>query len=366
MEIAAAYPRWPWSDLVSALIPNGRFKDRQVAGPEQSLHPYGVPIASFLNGLYLTGVINGYYCGGAPASSPAPTPKRTSTQDNACHRRRAAGRGRRRRAEDLPPPRAYGLPRHTGAAADRERLDRRTVPARAGAAGLLPGAQAARSPPARRSRPQPRLQQAGLNHSSTTRPRVLRRHLRGEEAAARHPGGHRLHPDLSGQRARRRPLHRGPATRQLHLPGTQLRLAGDPARHRERRPVHERPFDPIGDDDACMDRPRVRTAGTATYSHRTSRVHAARAADGHGTMQALDNFGELNSLLFDVAPDGSEAWSRGAYRLTPTQCGPDHLSAAWQRLRLPPGRTAKLELLGATPPTCAPATTSPSTSSSPT
>ena len=31
MRIAAAYPRWPWSDLVSALIPNGRFLDNQVA-----------------------------------------------------------------------------------------------------------------------------------------------------------------------------------------------------------------------------------------------------------------------------------------------------------------------------------------------
>ena len=29
MQIAAAYPRWPWSDLVSALIPNGRFLDTE-------------------------------------------------------------------------------------------------------------------------------------------------------------------------------------------------------------------------------------------------------------------------------------------------------------------------------------------------
>ena len=83
MEIAAAYPRWPWSDLVSALIPNGRFKDWQVAGKEQSLHPYGVPIASFLNGLYLTGVISGYYCGGAPASFPCTDTEANITQDKA-------------------------------------------------------------------------------------------------------------------------------------------------------------------------------------------------------------------------------------------------------------------------------------------
>ncbi|MGN6276061.1 MAG: CocE/NonD family hydrolase [Solirubrobacterales bacterium] len=83
MEITAAYPRWPWSDLVSALIPNGRFKDWKVAGPEQSLHPFGVPISSYLNGLYLTGVISGYYCGGAPASFPCTDASANITQDKA-------------------------------------------------------------------------------------------------------------------------------------------------------------------------------------------------------------------------------------------------------------------------------------------
>lgn len=83
MEIAAAYPRWPWSDLVSALIPNGRFKDWKVAGPEQSLQPFGVPISSYLNGLYLTGVLSGYYCGGAPASFPCADPEANITQDKA-------------------------------------------------------------------------------------------------------------------------------------------------------------------------------------------------------------------------------------------------------------------------------------------
>lgn len=83
MRIAASYPRWPWSDLVSALIPNGRDLDSAVAGPEQSLRPYGVPIGSYLNGLYLTGVVNGYYCGGAPESFPCADPEADITQDKA-------------------------------------------------------------------------------------------------------------------------------------------------------------------------------------------------------------------------------------------------------------------------------------------
>ncbi|HEX2706818.1 MAG TPA: CocE/NonD family hydrolase [Solirubrobacterales bacterium] len=83
MKIAAAYPRWPWSDLVSALIPNGRFLDTEVAPAEQSLDPFGVPISSYLNGLYLSGVLNGYYCGGAPASTPCTDTQANVTQDKA-------------------------------------------------------------------------------------------------------------------------------------------------------------------------------------------------------------------------------------------------------------------------------------------
>jgi fermentation-respiration switch protein FrsA (DUF1100 family) len=83
MKIAAAYPRWPWSDLVSALIPNGRFLDSGVAPVEQSVEPFGVPISSYLSGLYLSGVLSGYYCGGAPASTPCTDSQANVTQDKA-------------------------------------------------------------------------------------------------------------------------------------------------------------------------------------------------------------------------------------------------------------------------------------------
>ena len=70
MAIRAAYPRWPWSDLVDALLPNGRFRSGKVAPLEQSLNPVGVPIQSYISGLYALGQSTGYYCGTAPASTP--------------------------------------------------------------------------------------------------------------------------------------------------------------------------------------------------------------------------------------------------------------------------------------------------------
>jgi predicted acyl esterase len=70
MSIAAAYPRWPWSDLIDALIPNGHFLDTDVAAKEESLDPPGAPIQSYVGGLFALGSATGYYCGGAPASTP--------------------------------------------------------------------------------------------------------------------------------------------------------------------------------------------------------------------------------------------------------------------------------------------------------
>jgi hypothetical protein len=71
LSIAAAYPRWEWSDLASALLPNGRFLDFSAATNGLSRNPIGVPIQSYLNGLFALGLAIGYYCGEPPAS-PCP------------------------------------------------------------------------------------------------------------------------------------------------------------------------------------------------------------------------------------------------------------------------------------------------------
>ena len=60
MEIKAAFPRWPWSDLVDALEPNGRFLDTEVAPPGQSYEPIGVAIQSYVSGLYAEGQASGF------------------------------------------------------------------------------------------------------------------------------------------------------------------------------------------------------------------------------------------------------------------------------------------------------------------
>ena len=72
MEVKAAFPRWPWSDLVDALQPNGRFLDTEVAPAGQSYEPIGVEIQSYVAGLFALGQT------AASSRRRAPTPKPTS------------------------------------------------------------------------------------------------------------------------------------------------------------------------------------------------------------------------------------------------------------------------------------------------
>src|SRR5918992_1160166 len=56
MAIRAAYPRWPWSDLVESLTPNGREGDE----------PLGIMKESWVTALLGAGAAGGVYCGTPP------------------------------------------------------------------------------------------------------------------------------------------------------------------------------------------------------------------------------------------------------------------------------------------------------------
>ena len=67
LKIAAAYARWPGSDLTYALQPNGRFLDFRSPKRNQSIRPGGVMKKSYNDGLYGSGNATGFY---APKGSP--------------------------------------------------------------------------------------------------------------------------------------------------------------------------------------------------------------------------------------------------------------------------------------------------------
>jgi predicted acyl esterase len=68
MRIAGAAPLIPWSDLVYALVPNGRERDDQLVADGASFTPAGVEKQSFVSGLFADGAASGYYA--PPGADP--------------------------------------------------------------------------------------------------------------------------------------------------------------------------------------------------------------------------------------------------------------------------------------------------------
>jgi fermentation-respiration switch protein FrsA (DUF1100 family) len=356
LSIAAAWPRWPWSDLVDSLLPNGRFLDTGVAPAGQSLEPVGIPISSYVSGLYALGKASGYYCGDAPASFPCTNPDADLTTDFALVN---AGEpptplAEERLAEVYAHHQAYGLP---GTPAPLLIENGWTD-------DLFPPAQAIRIYNQTSASSPVSLQLGDLGHSrGSNKPTVNRafneagaaffdRYLRGARGGPA-PGSVTAYTQTCPASAPDGGPYVAPSYAQLHTgtlsfgsAATQLVTAtGDPTTSAQ--------FDPIGGtSDACMAVPASPALGTATYSHTTeSGFTLLGLPKVTATIQALGEFGELDSMLFDVAPDGNERLvTRGAYRLTANQSGPVTFQLHGNGYAFAPGHTAKLVLLGSDAP----------------
>ena len=63
MHLAAAVPKYPWSDLVDSLVPNGRASDGVLLPDGDRLNPVGIEKQSYVSYFYYSGnTPNGYYC----------------------------------------------------------------------------------------------------------------------------------------------------------------------------------------------------------------------------------------------------------------------------------------------------------------
>jgi len=63
MHLAAAVPKYPWSDLVDSLLPNGRASDGVLLPDGDRLNPVGIEKQSYVSYFYYSGnAPNGYYC----------------------------------------------------------------------------------------------------------------------------------------------------------------------------------------------------------------------------------------------------------------------------------------------------------------
>jgi hypothetical protein len=113
------------------------------------------------------------------------------------------------------------------------------------------------------------------------------------------------------------------------------------------------PFDPIpqldpaGTTDACKTITPGPPAGTAVYTLTSPGFTLLGLPTVTATINTAGLFGELDSRLYDVLPDGTERLiSRGDYRLLDNQSGRITFQLHGNGYYFAPGDTVKLELRG--------------------
>jgi fermentation-respiration switch protein FrsA (DUF1100 family) len=365
LHIAAAYPRWPWSDLVDALLPNGRFMDTGVAPAAQSLDPIGVSIKSYTAGLFALGKVTGYYCGTAPASTPcmdreANLPM-SFAQIQAGQPLSADARATLRKTYENHS--AYAL---------------RFVPGHSRPAPLLiengwtddlfPPAHALRAYNYLRSayRGFPvSLQFGDLGHSRGANKAATNRYLNNQASrffSARllkygngpAPGAvtafsqtcPKTVPDGGPYKARTwAALQRAGVTFGGAGAKTFTSLGGNPSVAAE--------FDPIGGtSDSCKTIPETNEPNTASYEHKFS---SPMTMMGLPTVRAhidtTGKYGQIDARLWDISPSGEQTLiSRGAYSLRNGQSGQITFQLHGNGWRFEKGHSAELQLLGADVP----------------
>jgi hypothetical protein len=370
LEISAAYPRWPWSDLVSSLLPNGRFLDSRVSPKGESRNPIGVPKETYIDGLFALGLEAGTYCG-----EPPYTPCTDDTADlSAWNARIQAGEPPTQDARAIANE-VYKF--HQGYGIE---------PSRAGVAPLLlesgwtddlfPPKETIRvynslradDPDASVS-----LQLGDLGHARGSNKENADRAFNsaaadffelelegpasaGDSSAAAAPkaGSVTAYTQTCPQDEPAGGPFRARAYDRLN--GGVLRVSGsgsDTVTSTGGDPATGAAIDPIaGGGDACREVPEENVPGTAVVEGPVSRGFTLLGLPSvTARIDTTGPFGQLDSRLWDVAPDGQQILvSRGAYRLENGQSGQVEFRLHGNGYCFAEGHVPKLELVGSDAP----------------
>ncbi len=353
LAITAAWPRWPWSDLVYSLLPNGRYLDFRLSGPTESRDPFGIPIQSYIQGLFAAGKAAGYFCGDALGSSPCDDP---SSDLN------------RQFARIL-----QGEPADASAAEDLERIytfkSGISVPGPAAPVlcqngwtdDLFPVSECLRVyNRVRAENGTVSLQFGDLGHARGSNKVNVDRVFNDQGSAffdaylkrtgtppapssvtaftqtcpKLSPGGG---PFTAGTWAG---VHPGAVRFGSAAAQTVTSTGGNPDTARR--------LDPITNGDACATTSDETAMGAANYRQPVTQPFTLLGRPTvTARVQATGLFGQLDSRLFDVAPDGTQRLiSRGAFRLLDNQAGDVTFQLNGNGYRFEAGHTVKLELVG--------------------
>jgi fermentation-respiration switch protein FrsA (DUF1100 family) len=356
ISITAAYPRWQFTDLADALLPNGRFLDFKNSTAGSSATPIGIPVASYLTGLYALGKADAYYCGDAPAS-----PCTNSNANLTLEYTEAMGGEPYTAAEAANVANirkfhsAYGVPLPSGGPAPLLVQNGFTD-------DLFPPSEALRAynqiRAAHRKAPIA-LQFGDLGHPRGSNRIGVDHAFQGQAVLffaywLKHLGS----PLAPGSVEMFRQVC--PATTRI---GKPIRAASWAAIHPNSVSFGGSPkqtvtatgdsgdgpaFDPIGGtSDSCKTITPGSSDGTAVYTMKSHGLTMLGLPTVQATISTVGNYGELDSRLYDVLSNGKERLiSRGAYRLTNNQSGRVEFQLHGNAYRFAKGDTIKLELRG--------------------
>lgn len=359
LSIMAAWPRWPWSDLISSLLPNGRFLDFDPRTDGLSRTPFGVELQSYVDGLFALGAATGYYEPPAPVGDP----RWDLTTNFAIV---SAGEPAGPNAQSIADEtfnfhQAYGMPLSASGVAPLLIENGWTD-------DLFPPEQALRvyndlkagSP----STPVT-LQFGDLGHSRGSNKATVNRAFNDQGAAffAAYLTGSGTPPAAGSVTAFTQTcpssipdggpysasswsaLSKGVVSLGSALPQTILSTGGDPKVAANFDPIAA--TNPLGTGDACKTIPVEQEPGTATYQVVSQGFTLLGLPTVHATVSTAGPFGELISRLWDVAPDGTQRLiSRGVYRLADNQTGDIVVQLHGNGYHFDAGHTVQLELLG--------------------
>jgi predicted acyl esterase len=348
MEIKAAFPRWPWSDLVNALEPNGRFLDNEVAPLGQSYEPIGVEIQSYVTGLYATGQAEGYI---APEGAD---PEADLTKWDTLV---SAGEPYVVEAEAIAHQiytfhQGYGMPLagkpaplllESGWTDDLFPVEQslrayNQVRALKGYAALMFG-DLGHSPGANKENTDHAFNEEGasffeskLKHSGKA-PKSGSVTAYTQTCPTEAPAGG---PFTAKTWAK---LHPHTVTFGSAAAQTFTSAGGNPTIATD--------YDPIANTNGCKEVKAETEPDTANYTLPSTGFTLLGLPTVKATIKTVGPFGELDSRLWDVLPSGEQRLiSRGVYRLSENQEGTITFQLHGNGYEFAPGDTVKLQLLG--------------------
>ena len=363
LKLAAAWPQIPWSSLVSALTPNGRFLDYGATREDEPHTPLGIPKTSYISGLFASGAASGFY------SPPGVDPNADLTTWYA-----QINRGE----PEAPDQRAIATEiseYHQGFGLELSRSGAPPVLIQQGwTDDLFPAPEALRAYNDLRAQ-DPNghfaLQFADLGHArgQNKKPVTEALNSEGTDFLDQHvlrsgngpaAGSVVAYTQTCPKDAPAGGPFRASSWERLH-PGSvrQSFVEEQTVQSNGGDPETARALDPVAGGGACVQVNDRDASGTAVYR---LPVKDAFTLMGQPTVTAriatTGPGGQLAGRLWDVAPDGKQTLvARGPFRLTDNQTGEITWQLHGNGYRFEPGHAAKLEVLGQDAPYLRPSNT---------